>query len=51
MRGAVALLAVVVLNGGTYAALATDTAQRWVASVEQYAYPGAPSRCRPRGSA
>ena len=30
-----------VLNVGTYAALATDSAQRWVASVEQYAYPGA----------
>ncbi len=35
------MLAVVVLNIGTYAALATDTAQRWVASVEEYAYPGA----------
>lgn len=41
VRGASALLAVVVLNVGTYAALATDTAQRWVASVEAYAYPGA----------
>lgn len=41
LRAALAVLAVVVLNVGTYAALATDTAQRWVASVEQYAYPGA----------
>lgn len=41
LRGAFALLAVVVLNVGTYAALATDSAQRWVASVEQYAYLGA----------
>lgn len=41
LRAALAVLAVVVLNVGTYAALATDTAQRWVGSVEQYAYPGA----------
>jgi len=37
----VALVAVLALNVGTYAVLATDTAQRLVASVEQYAYPGA----------
>ena len=41
VRGILALLAVVVLNVGTYAALATDTAQVWVASVETHAYPGA----------
>lgn len=41
VRGALALLAVLVLNVGTYAALATETAQRWVAAVEAYAYPGA----------
>ena len=41
VRGVLALLAVVVVNVGTYAALATDTARRWVASVEVHAYPGA----------
>ena len=41
VRGVLALLAVVVINVGTYAALATDTARRWVASVEAHAYPGA----------
>ncbi len=41
VRGALAVLAVVVLNVGTYAALATDTAQRWVGEVEEYAYAGA----------
>lgn len=41
VRGVLALLAVVALNVGTYAALATDTAQRWVGAAEQYAYPGA----------
>lgn len=39
-RAFLAVVAVVVLNVATYAALATDTAQRWVASVEQWAYPG-----------
>lgn len=41
VRGLLAVVAVVALNVGTYAALATDTAQRWVASVEEYAYAGA----------
>lgn len=40
-RAVLAVVAVVVLNVATYALLATDTAQRLVASVEQYAYPGA----------
>jgi len=35
-----AVAAVVALNVATYALLATETAQRWVASVEQWAYPG-----------
>ncbi|MFC5382603.1 VTT domain-containing protein [Aquipuribacter nitratireducens] len=38
---AVALVAlVVVVNVGAYALLATDTAQRWLTALEQYAYGG-----------
>lgn len=40
VRALAAVLAVVVLNVATYAALATDTAQRWIDSVEQWAYAG-----------
>lgn len=39
-RAPAAILAVVLLNVLTFAALATDTAQRWIASVEEWAYPG-----------
>ncbi len=39
-RALLAVVAVVVLNVAAYALLATDTAQRWIASVEQWAYPG-----------
>lgn len=39
-RALLAVTAVVALNVVTYALLATDTAQRWIASVEQWAYPG-----------
>lgn len=41
VRALFALLAIVALNVVTYALLATDTAQRWIASVEDWAYPGA----------
>jgi membrane protein YqaA with SNARE-associated domain len=40
-RGAVLAGLVVVLNVGAYALLATDTAQRWLGAVEEYAYVGA----------
>lgn len=40
-RALLAVLAVVALNVATYALLATETAQRLIASVEDYAYPGA----------
>ncbi|MGJ7440779.1 VTT domain-containing protein [Aquipuribacter sp. MA13-6] len=39
-RALLAVGAVVALNVATYAVLATDTAQRWIASVEQWAYLG-----------
>lgn len=39
-RALLAVAAVVALNVATYAALATDAAQRWIASVEEWAYPG-----------
>jgi membrane protein YqaA with SNARE-associated domain len=41
IRALVAVLAVVALNVVTYALLATDTAQRLIASVEDWAYAGA----------
>lgn len=39
-RAAFAVLLVVALNVATYAALATDAAQRWIDGVEQWAYAG-----------
>lgn len=39
-RAVLAVLAVVALNVATYAALATEVAQRWIDSVEQWAYAG-----------
>jgi len=41
LRAVAAVLAVVVLNVAAYALLGTDAAQRWIASVEDWAYPGA----------